>query len=120
MGGDRHLISDYEHLGGRCPFCEAEAQELLARGQIDVYTAACHSLYCKDCRATCSACNQSSCKRHALPVQQADGSVISLCPLCAEAHEKGQLVKRVLGIVLGPFVFVPPPEHEREDPNGTR
>jgi hypothetical protein len=46
-------------------------------------------------------------------VQQADGSVVYLCPLCAQDHQKGQLVQRVLGIVLGPFVTIPRPEQAK-------
>jgi len=120
LAGCGHLISDYDHLGGRCNFCAAEAQELLAKGQIDLYSAHSYGLYCAGCRATCGACGQSTCQRHAVRLQQADGSVIGLCPRCAEEHRKGQLVQQVLGIVLGPFISIPPPEQGKENLDGTR
>jgi hypothetical protein len=122
LAGCGHLISDYDHLGGRCNFCEAEAQELLAKGQIDLYSAHSYSLYCAGCGTRCR-CGLSTCQRHAARVQQADGQAdgsVTLCPRCAEDHRKAQLVQRVLGIVLGPFISVPPPEQGKENLDGTR
>jgi len=91
-------------LGGKCPFCIAEAADLLTQGQISINQAEAMSLYCTLCSSRCDNCGRSICKKHTRQFTNSDASISHLCPDCLKQAEHSRLLKQTLTIMLSPFV----------------
>jgi hypothetical protein len=95
----------YRGVGGRCPYCTAEAAALFSENQITLRQAEAKSLFCSRCSRSCRACGRSSlCARHAGLVAAPDGSSVSLCVDCLASMKRQRLWNTIVAILLAPFV----------------
>lgn len=95
--------ADRPHLGGVCPFCTAEAVELLAAGVIDQRQAQERSIFCNKCESYCHFCLLRICADHTRIIQQPDGLFIPVCIACY-ATLRPSLLKKLLWWVLWPVI----------------
>ncbi|MFO8015116.1 MAG: hypothetical protein R6X20_17660 [Phycisphaerae bacterium] len=96
-------------VGGICPFCQAEQEQLLATGKTTPAQARLASCFCTECARACGNCGIAGCARHLLRVEMPDGTKPVMCPQCRTMAERKAFVRRVFGVVTAPFI-------EPEDP----
>lgn len=103
-------------VGGRCYFCWLEALAALQAGQLSPAEAERRSLFDTESAGHCDQCGRRDlCSRHSRPVPGPDGKPFYLCPVCAEATQRGQWMEKSLHLLLLPFIKEEPPSQEKKE-----
>jgi len=97
---ERHIRG----IAGRCPYCFAEIEELIAKGKVEImpFDAERLSLVCSDCGKITTS-GFLCCPRHYKDVPNPDGTVTYLGPEDAEEQARQNTAKAILS-ALGSLV----------------
>jgi hypothetical protein len=84
-------------IGGTCPYCASEAEDLVQRNAVSASQAEALQLYCAQCASHCDGCGrQNLCRRHTAVFTDADGRQQLLCPDCLAKADRKKFFKQTV------------------------